>query len=227
MKVVVVARCLNEERNIERFIHGYSFADLIIVSDGGSIDNSLKLLRQYKNVKIIHFDEKMYYGDKGEHYNPDGSHLNFVINAGKEYEPTWEILDDIDDVPNSALKFQARNLLEAVEYSQINAFRLYLWNDDQYFPKMNNNFHPDYTSLWAWKPNELNIWADGSTSHVTIRGLHPEPYKIEIPMCLLHKSWDGKTIEKKLERYGAMGIKTSHPFNFAGNPVDLPEWAHE
>ena len=45
MKIVVAARCYNNEKHIERFLHGYSFADRIVVSDGGSTDNSIQLLK--------------------------------------------------------------------------------------------------------------------------------------------------------------------------------------
>lgn len=41
MKIVVAVRCYNELNNIERFVRAYSFADKIIISDGGSTDGSL------------------------------------------------------------------------------------------------------------------------------------------------------------------------------------------
>ena len=47
MKIVVCTRTLNELRHIESFIDGYSFADQIIVSDGGSLDCTVKKLREY------------------------------------------------------------------------------------------------------------------------------------------------------------------------------------
>ena len=92
----------------------------------------------------------------------DGSHMNFVLDKAKELEPTWLIFDDIDCCPNHLLRENARHLFEDVIVEpQVNAYRLYMWGDKQYFPKMNKNFHPNFACLWGWKPKELNIYVDG------------------------------------------------------------------
>jgi glycosyltransferase involved in cell wall biosynthesis len=225
MKIVVAARCYNESKNIERFLKGYDFADLIVVSDGGSKDNSVELLSKSDKVKLIHFDVRETIN--GETWNPDNPHLNFVINAAKAENPDWVILDDFDDVPNYALREQAREILEKCDKPQVNAFRLYMWGDAQYFPYMNRNFSPEYRSIWAWRPSMVNIHADESVRHGTLLGITKDVHGINTPPCLLHRSWLPDTIDAKVKRYKALGIDMGHPFTFCGELAALPEWARE
>jgi glycosyltransferase involved in cell wall biosynthesis len=224
--IITVTRCLNEEKNIERFINGYRFSDLIIVSDGGSTDKSLDILWQYRSfVQVLNFNQTVEIN--GVNWNPDNPHINFIIDAAKSYNPDWIILDDMDDVPNELLKLDARKILTETDKVQVNAFRLYLWGDSQYFPQMNNNFDPAYKSLWAWKPKEVNIAADNNQHHGTIIGLAEDPLGLDTPYCLLHKSWHPDTIQAKVDRYNKIGIKMNHPLEFAGVPVELPNWGYE
>lgn len=230
MKIVVITRCYNEEKNVERFLHGYSFADKIIVADGGSTDNSKKLLRKDKKVEVLDFKQIEILN--GQRWNPDNPHLQFVIDAGVAENPDWLILDDFDCVPNKSLRDMSTKMffqdLDFWGFEQINAFRLYLWGDTEYFPKMNNWFDPLYRSLWAWKPSKLNVRADLSKHHGTILGtVDKSAFPIELPCCLLHKSWHPDTIEEKLKFYKDIGIQMGHPYMFAGKPESLPEWARE
>jgi glycosyltransferase involved in cell wall biosynthesis len=226
MKIVVAVRCRNEANNIARFLYGYSFADQIVVSDGGSTDESVAMLEKAKKVKLYHFEQEE--TNNGITYNLDAPHMNFVLDKAKELEPDWLIFDDMDDFPNFMLRENARYLFEnVIKELQINAFRLYMWGENQYFPKMNRNFHPDYVSLWAWQPKYVNIYADMKVRHGTLLGLSDRPYRLMPPLCLLHYTWNPDTIDAKLKRYKAMGLKVDHPFNMpnAKTPVDAPEWA--
>lgn len=225
MRIVVAVRCRNEERHIERFLRGYDFADLIVVSDGGSTDRSVELLSGRSKVRLIHFHERETID--GVTWNPDATHMNFVINAAKEHDPDWIIFDDMDDVPNYILRENARTILETSPLPQVNAFRLYMWGEDQHFPYMNRGFAHNYTSLWAWKPAELDIHADESIRHGTMVGLAEQYHNLKIPNCLLHKSWSPETIQAKLHRYNTVGLPMQHPLEFAGNPEPLPDFAHE
>ena len=223
MKIVVAVRCYNEEKNIERFMRCYDFADQIVVSDGGSTDNSIEILKRYPKVKVLNFDH--YEMIHGFRWNPDAPHMNFVMEYAKELNPDWLILDDMDDVPNIYLQREARRLLEDSPEPQVNAFRLYMWGEDQYFPYMNRDFDMDYVSLWAWKPGEVGIWADPAIRHGTVLGLYDTPHKLNIPYCLLHRSWHPDTVQQKIDRYNKVGLKMNHPLNFAGDLKPLPEWA--
>lgn len=229
MKIVVAVRCYNESKNIERFMRGYDFADLIVVSDGGSEDDSVSKLQQYPKVQLFHYTE--YEVVNGQRWNPDAGHMNFVINLAKTYEPDWIIFDDMDCVPNFHLRKDARTLLSVsqFDYAQINAYRLYLWGDTgKFFPEMNKDFHPDYKSLWAWRPKEINIRADPVIRHGTLIGTNSEKmFGLDIPYCLLHKSWYPNTIEKKIERYNALGLPMNPLSTFAGEAKPLPEWGYE
>ena len=222
--IVTITRCYNEEKNIKRFLKGYAFSDIIIVSDGGSSDNSVRML-EASPVKLLHFQESEYI--RGEYWNPDNSHFNFIINAAKEYDPDWIILDDMDDVPNYLLRENACQILENCASAQVNAYRLYMWGDDQYFPKMNNYFDPIYKSLWAWNPRKADIQGDETVRHGTLIGLSDDVYGIGTPMCLLHKSWHPDTIDAKIARYNKLDLPMTHPLKFAGTPEPLPDWAHE
>lgn len=225
MNIVVAVRCLNEERNIERFMRGYDFADTIVLSDGGSADNSVSMLEQYPKVILHHFDQLE--EKDGVRFNPDNPHINFVLDKAKELDPDWLIFDDMDDWPNYLLREQARDILEHCDQPQVNAFRLYCWNETQYFPQMNGHFDNAYKSLWAWKPREIDIHADPMMTHGTIVGATGYNLGLDLPLCLLHKSWDEQTIDAKMKRYAAMGIDFTHPLQFAGTPTELPEWAVE
>lgn len=225
MKIVVAARCRNEEKNIERFLKGYDFADTIVISDGGSDDNSVDILRKSPKVKLYHFDQEETVN--GETWNLDNPHINFVLDKAKEEEPDWLIFDDCDCVPNKLLRESARQLLENFASPQVNAYRLYMWGNDLYFPKLNGYFKGNLKSLWAWRPDKVDIRADESLRHGGLIGLSDDFYGIEPPMCLLHKSWHPDTIEKKVARYNALGLNMDNPLSFAGTPEALPEWARE
>ena len=229
MKIVVAVRCRNEDRHIERFLHSYDFADHIVISDGGSTDRSLEILNRYshKNPKfdVRHFGVEETVNNVT--WNPDAPHMNFVIAAAREYDPDWLIFDDMDDVPNYLLRKDARVLLSQSPYPQVNAFRLYLWGDDQHFPYMNRNFDMNYTSLWAWKPKEIDIHADESIRHGTMVGTATEYTRLNVPYCLLHRSWYPNTITAKMIRYNLVGLPMDHPLQFAGPPEPLPEFAHD
>jgi len=230
MKIVVAVRCYNEEKNIERFMRGYDFADMIVVSDGGSTDNSVEMLKKYPKVKLLHFTEQETVD--GQTWNPDAPHMNFVLDAAKELKPDWIIFDDMDDVPTFTLRQEARAIFKYAhmfQYHQINTFRLYLWGDDKYFPYMNRDFHEDYRSLWAWRPDVVDIYADMSVRHGTLLGLADESVtmKLKPPYCLLHKSYGPDTIYAKLKRYNALGLPMLHPLETNGELRDLPDWAQE
>ena len=226
MKIVVAARCRNGERYVERFLRGYSFADQIVISDGGSTDRSVEMLENRDKVTLLHFDGEETIN--GHTWNPDAPHMNFVLDAAKALEPDWLIFDDFDCVPNALLRQEARELLSSCEDSQVHIFRLYMWNDNEYFPKMNNYFDPLYTSIWAWQPKKIDIKADITKHHGTLIGVdYPSSAILDTPLCLLHKSWDEDTIEDKLKHYAAVGIDMKHPFIFAGEREPLPEWAKE
>lgn len=225
MKIVVAVRCLNEVKNIDRFMKGYDFADQIVVSDGGSTDGSLELLGRYSKIQLLNFGA----GETidGHFWNGDADHMNFVLGAAKKLEPDWLIFDDMDCCPNHLLRDGARAVLEGSPRPQVNVFRLYLWGDDQYFPHMNRDFDPAYRSLWAWKPSEIDIHADTAVRHGTLRGQISDPFGVDVPMCLLHKSWHPATIDTKIEHYNKIGLPMEHPFKFAGPLQALPEWARE
>lgn len=226
MNIVVAVRCYNNAEYVHRFLRGYDFADQIVVSDGGSTDGSVELLQGKNKVKLIHFEETETLG--GHTWNPDAPHMNYVLDAAKSLDPDWLIFDDFDCVPTLDLRTAARDIFMESENVQINAFRLYLWGEKQYFPLMNNYFDPNYTSLWAWRPKELNIRADMNLRHGTLLGLATENImRLQTPFSLLHKSWHPNTINDKINKYNAVGIEMSHPTTFAGNPEKLPLWAYD
>ena len=229
MKIVVAVRCRNEEANIERFLRGYDFADSIVVSDGGSTDNSVSLLKRNGKVILHHFTEKETVN--GETWNPDASHMNFVLDKAKELEPDWLIFDDMDCVPTAELRQVARGVFQDVyelQDYQVDAFRLYLWGDTEYFPYMNRDFDESYRSLWAWQPKHRDIRADDLVRHGTLVGLSEKnTFKLKVPYALLHRSWSPETIDRKVARYNALGLHMDHPLSFAGKPEPLPLWAIE
>lgn len=230
MNIVVAVRCYNEARHIARFINGYSFADSIVISDGGSTDGSVEIIKAHplyeEKIKLLHFayTETL----DGQTWNPDAPHMNFVLNSAKELKPDWLIFDDADDIPNRFLQNDARAVLESCKDTQANVFRLYLWGDTgNYFPYMNRHLNPDYMSLWAWRPEHIDIHADESIRHGTLVGTTPGHYKISPPYCLLHKSWYPDTVQDKVNRYNALGLPMEHPKDFAGRIEALPKWAEE
>jgi glycosyltransferase involved in cell wall biosynthesis len=233
MNIAVAVRCYNEEKNVTRFLRGYDFCDSIVISDGGSTDYSVDIIKYHQKynpkIHLLNFDGRETVN--GVTWNPDAPHMNFVLDYAKSLEPTFLIFDDMDCVPTKSLREAARDMFQEVyelQDYQINAFRLYMWGDKQYFPYLNRDFDDNYTSLWAWQPSKLDIHADESIRHGTLVGLTEENlFKLKIPYSLLHKSYGPETIDAKLERYNALGLTMYHPLQTNGELRDLPEWAVE
>lgn len=223
--ILVIARCWNEEKNIPRFLRCYDWADKILISDGGSVDRSVELLTANPKVELRHFTETEFVN--GETWNPDNPHINFIINEAKKLDPDWIVMDDMDDVPNKILQDNARGIFETTNKPQINAFRLYLWGDEGFFPHMNRNFDPAYASRWAWNPRKIHIYADETMRHGTILGATSNYEFVDVPNCLLHRTWIPETVQAKVDRYNRLNLPTGHPFEFAGEVVPLPEWARD
>lgn len=246
--IVAIVRTRNEERNIGRFCNAYQgIADAILVADGGSVDNTVDIALGFPNVKVRKFD--VGFITKNETVlNPQGEHVNFLINWATEIGADWIIFDDCDCVPNFVLRQNGRVLFEGTKNVAMFTRRIYFWGFDKIFPEMHGGGakvaevakkdaergHPIYTSLWAWQPR-ANIRADEADKwHLTMMshdrrhalrtresGLH-----LNFPYCLLHFSWQTPELAAaKVENYRSSGQQPTalHPTVFAG-PMADPEW---
>lgn len=227
MKIVCIARTLNEERYIGPFCKAYGFCDLILIADGGSDDRTVDIARTFANVKIRRFEGRVNLPD-GSFMNPEPAHVNFLLDwAEQEHAPDWLVMDGVDCWPNHHLQRAARSLLEqAVQQDKdaALAYRLYLWGENEYLPKINE----PGPALWAWRPDRIDCHTDESyTTFFDAVFPGPEPgraYAITPPAVCLHH-WEP---ESKACRYAAWGHpQTAIPGGIYWPPAPLPEWARE
>jgi glycosyltransferase involved in cell wall biosynthesis len=223
MKIIVTVRSLNESANVERFCECYSWADSILLADGGSSDDTIYKALKFDNTRCYKFTEKIWHNNK-VFSNPRGKHINFLIRwAEKEYAD-WIIFDDIDSVPSMELQQHGREILETCNEDMVFAYRLYVKGDDKYYPDANIPGQ----SLWAWRWS--SVWADESNPSVfSMHISNCNRLNLEPPNVLLHYFYPSEElIQKKMEFYGITGDaggKPKHPDEIFGRIEKLPNWA--
>lgn len=242
MKIAVIVRTLNEEKNIRRFCDVYlrmfNSKDLllrILVADGGSTDGTKDTLNTYTPiVRVKDFTEQIEIHSRGvtHNVNPRGRHINFLIDWAKSVYPDWIIFDDVDCVPSREFQKSGIQYLDDMS-DMVYAYRLFMLGTNRYFSGMNKKH--DGQSLWAWRPfvpirakedNDLvfemeipKIYKDGCMIPVS---------RLDRPYSLLHYFYpDEETFQRKKAQYVATGEvpKWYDPMVQFGRIEDAPEWA--
>jgi len=229
LKIFVTCRTRNEEANIARFCDGYSWADRILIADGGSEDKTVEIAESYQKVTVRPFHKRVY-GKNNLWRNPHGEHMNFIWKWAMQDGADWIVFDDCDCIPTRILREEARGtfaLADQLGCKSIWIHRLYLYKEDKYFPDMNK---PGQT-VWAWKRTSP-VWANESDPwrhEIRVKADPSDGFYLERPYCLLHKfAPDEETIQRKKNFYVMSGQHPSmqHPLKFGGRLESLPKWAH-
>lgn len=239
MSIVVCVRTRDEAHRIAQFCESYKDADLVLVADGGSEDNTVEIAKTFPNVVVRKFTERTELAN-GLWRNNDSAHANFLFSWAYSLHPEWIIYDDCDCRPNYLLKQHYIDILRSTNCDVVMAVRLYLWGLDQHFPMMAQPGGEGKweASLWAWRGN-LDLWTinvppayDFRIGNYKVADFRKDADTLELfpPVCLMHHSWDNEErVEKKLKYYRESGFIANmlHPLDFGGNLEPLPEWAHE
>lgn len=242
-KIAVILRVRDEERNIGQFVEAYqSWVDYILIADGGSEDNTLSVVRGlmevYDNVLLRHFDERDYVRE-GAWRNPEGRHINFLLDWAEELKVDWVIFDDCDCRPNYLVKKEGREIIENCQEPLILITRLYLWKGTGKHlshlaqPAKEGVWEP---SLWAWRL-DTGLRADNNINWDISFNLHIDDFpqrRLLPPYCLLHSPWpDEAEINRKMlfynKGYWADGNprRFNYPLMGESQLSDLPAWARE
>jgi len=222
MKIIAATRTRNEEHNIGRFCEAYqNIADQIFIADGGSVDNTIEIALSYPNVVVRKFEEQIK-GKDGSFFNPEGRHINFLLDWAAGAGPDWIIFDDTDCVPNYLLREEAREILKTSPAAIIHMKRVYFWGFDQIFQEM----HEKGFGLWAWRAEEPIRAVQLDKPNVMEIGTYDTPvYDLDFPYCLLHYFCPTpEAADAKVKHYRESGrcAGAQHPFKFGG-PLAPPE----
>jgi glycosyltransferase involved in cell wall biosynthesis len=225
MKVIVAARSLNEEHNVKDFCENHSFADRIIIADGGSTDNTVEIAETFDNVEVIYFDWKMKFDD-GSFMNPEGPHFDFTYRAAKSYDPDWIIWQGMDHRINSALRRDIFKLLDECTHEIFYARMIYVWKGDQYFHGL--SYAGGYYPLAFHRRCEVRANNDvGPCNLERIIPKRPKDVFVDNPYCVLHHSWPNeKIIQEKLRRYEKWGRPMKYPTESKsfGKLMPIEDW---
>jgi glycosyltransferase involved in cell wall biosynthesis len=236
MKIVSCVRTYNEQRNIVKCCQAYPFADKILIADGGSTDNTVSIAKEYKNVEVREFTT-MVECRNGIWRNPDGEHINFLLDWANEEQADWIILQDCDQRPNKYLKQDARKIFENSEKDFILITQLFLWGDKHYFPDL-SGFPNWMQGLWGWRAN-INLRVIDKMPHFEFSydGEHSvdinqtgRTQRVMPPCCYMHFGWPTEEqTQKHLDYYRQSGLigNMLSPLQFGGRLALLLDWMIE
>lgn len=225
--ITVCIRARNEAKIIARCLHAYSWADRILVADGGSEDATKVIARRFRNVLVDNFAERVY-GENGIWRNPEGRHLNFLYNWARELGTDWIITDECDSFPTIALQEKARDLFQIASddgKKGILIHRVYLWGTEEYFPDLSES-KKKWT--WAWK-SDCGMEARNSEEWGVIWDNIPSDQESaywQPPLAVLHNFCpDQETVQRKLNFYQNNGhMVVVHPLQMGSGVSKKLDW---
>ena len=147
----VLTICWNEANFLPYFLDYYSFAKKIIVFDNMSSDNSVKIMKEYKNVEISHYNTN--------EQIRDDIYLEIKNHAWKQFrnECDWFIIVDIDEIvyhPDGILNY-LNTVPEHIGVIQSKGFEMFSPNFNQASGK--TLFEKSIVGMPGSKLNKCNI----------------------------------------------------------------------
>ena len=238
MKIVVCIRSLNEQDNIEKCCRAYAqFCDLILVADGGSIDDTVDIAKEMPKTLVRNYDVRVECAN-GIWRNPDYLHLQFLWDWAIAEGADWIISQDCDQRPNKFLKQDARIIMEDTDKDFLLATQIFLWGEDKYCPGLSNQ-GGWMQGLWAWRAN-INLRVIDDMPHflfsfdgITALDLDKLPDKCERilpPYCYIHYGWESEAkTQAHINYYKKSKLIEGmlHPLIFGGAPEPLLDWMVE
>lgn len=226
--IVLTLKSRNEEKNIRNAIESYyDVVDRILLADGESTDDTVKIASEYPKVSIREFHEFYERPDKSRR-NHEGRHLNFLFGWAEDVGADWIIHDDCDCVLNRALREDGRAIISGCQSQTVHACRLYVYGTDTYFRRMtyfNDEWQP---GLWAWRA-DTHLRSADVLRHFTVPEIESYSKCVVLPpYCILHKFAPTEdVVQRKLNDYLVEEPNAVHPKVTYGEPELLPEWARE
>lgn len=216
MKIVAGACMLNEAYNVTDFCRNFSFADEIVLSDGGSTDNSVELAEKFDNVTVYHFNQRVTLSD-GSFMNPEGPHHNFLLDKAEEHHPDWIVYQALDHRLNEKLRQDIRSLLADNQTDSLHTRMVYVFKKKHYLTGMGTK-----PFCLAWKNYlPVRMIEDKGPFHCEFDRI-PEPNEglvVGKPYCVLHHTWPTeKVIKEKMRRYALWGRPMPN------RPDKEPQW---
>ncbi len=140
MKISVSMIALNEEKNIERALASCTFADEIVVVDGGSADRTVDILKEDKKVKFV---EHPWEGDFGKQRQVSLEHAT----------GDWVIRLDADEAFSREFEENVRALLSSApkEVVAYNIRQCNLIGDENYYSRKFDG-HESFPRIWRNLP---------------------------------------------------------------------------
>lgn len=230
MKISVIVRTHNEERNLPKFVEAYhDWVDYIFVQDDNSDDRTylLDVMRDYPKV-YVHW----YYGKriKAGKITRAFHHiqLNQLIEWAEGMKSKWIIMDDCDSIPNRELRLGGRKILKSCPKDFVYITKLHFYKDKGHFPEFSAPQGHSGHCLWAWKADKGFKFIDNGNKAQRFEKIDPDRiYKIDPPFVALHHPWpNDEVIAEKRERYTAIygdEYKNFDPLSFAGK-LEEPPW---
>jgi hypothetical protein len=237
MRIVATCRTFNEQKHIRQYCEAYQFADYILIADGGSSDNTIEIAYEYPKVQVRHYPVKVLLKD-GTYRNPDGPHVQFLVDWATEIGGDWIIHQDCDQRPNKFLKEDAKKILSETDKDFVQVTQIFLWGKDQYFQHLSYQGDKWMQGLWAWKLSTGLKIVDNMPHYLfSYDGEHPidinktgRELNVLPPYCFLHHGWSSE--EETLSHvvyYRRTGLIPDmlHPLAFGGKPVPILDWMIE
>ena len=238
MRIISTVRTLNEKEHIEKFCEAYSqFVDVILVADGGSDDNTVELASKYPKVKVRNYPVKVECQNEIWR-NPDGAHIQFLIDWAVEEGADWIVHQDCDQRPNKFLKEDARDIFSIMTQDFLCAPQIFLWGKDQWFPKLTLWDTYWAKGLWGWRASiglkiidkmpHYEFSFDGDKSiDINKSGRNKD---LEPPYCYMHFGWETpEKTQAHVEYYQKSGLISGmvSPSIYGGTPKPLEDWMCE
>lgn len=223
MKIAAINKVLNEAEFIADYCHNHRFCDLILIADGGSTDETVKIAQTFENVRVRSFDKRVELPN-GDFMNPEPAHTNFLLDWADEEGADWVLFVGCDTWPNLLLQQNVRPLLWHcdIDIKAVMCNTVYLWGEDHYFPKINKGGEG-----WALRGG-LGLRCDESkNTFFETRMIWPKEntFSLPEPYFLLHHYGSPERTPKKLARYAAWGFPQKHPLESEYAPPEpLPSW---